>query len=89
MKVLLTKIADFRELMIAKLEKVAWKHGGLESVTSCTADRFDWSNIAIAAEVRDHLLQEIGEYLVSRSDSELIDIANCSMILYEMKKAGA
>lgn len=89
MEVLDQKLDGFRELMRAKLVQVAWKHGGLNAPTSCTGNNFNWSDSTIAAEVKDHLLREIGEWLISKADKELVDIANCSMILYEMKRAGA
>lgn len=89
MKILQEKLEGFRELMITKLVRVAFKHGGLEAPTSCTGDAFNWSDSNVAVEVKAHLLEEIGEWLKFKGDHELIDIANCAFILYEMKRAGA
>ena len=93
MNVLDYELAEFTELMRSKLIAVAYKHGGLESPNSVTSDNFDWCSNETASAIREHLLREIGEWLLAKdsnaSQKELVDIGNCAFILCAMSRKGA
>ncbi len=93
MEILEAKLREFAAAMLDKLVLIAPKHGGLNYPGNVTSDKFDWSYHQTAKEIRDHLLREIAEWLLVKSSyearKELVDIANCAFLLYEMSQEGA
>ena len=83
------KLARFAFMMKAKIEEVAPKYGGSESPRSVLSDRYDWANAYMINSFREHLLQEIGEWLKGDKpeERELVDIANCAFILCMLRIA--
>lgn len=97
MEVLEQKLKEFAREMIAKMEKVAHKHGGADSPRNVTNDGFDWRSNEVASAVHCHLIKEFAEYIIAddknlpkeKRKEELVDIANCAMILACMIDEGA
>lgn len=82
----------FAGLQLEKLIKVAHKHGGIAASTSVTGDLYQWATAHDLFDIREHLKSEIKEWEncplnTEAEEMELIDIANCAMLVCLKRRA--
>src|SRR5206468_10653164 len=86
MQSLIKRMEIFAGLQLEKLIKVAFKHGGIASVESVTSELYQWNDVRDLHSIREHLREEIKEWEAcplntKQEEIELMDIANCAMLV--------